>query len=138
MLNYSKGKPLGNNGAPQFDSPAAYPALRQLVSENGTVSSFIGFGHDSTAIEVSPVGGAAIFKWVSQGDTQASVVGVAGATANFDHVVPQNTVRRFVIPVETMPATGYSSMQGANRLNGLYQRIAFKTQGVASVFVSEY
>ena len=136
-LNYAKGQPTGNNNVPFFESPPAIKAIARYVTENGTVSSVISLTHDTTAIEVGTGGTAATMRWVATSDTQASVVAIAGATANFDHVIPANTVRRFVVPVEAVP-TSNSSVQGANRANGLYQRIAWKTQGIASVLLSEY
>ena len=137
-MNYSKGKAMGHNQMPQYDSPPPYKAGTQYMSENATASSVISLTHNTTAIEIATQGTAATMRWVATSDTQASVVAIAGSTANFDHVIPPNAIRRFVIPIESMPATGYGSIQGANRENGLYQRVAYKTQGIASVFLSEY
>lgn len=137
-MNYSRGKPVGNNSIPQYDSPAPYVALEQYLGENATASSVITLTQDTTAVEVGTGGTGAVIKWIAVSDTTASVIAVAGSTGNFDHFIPANTVRRFVIPIESNPATGYSSVQGANRENGLYQRLAVKTQGIASVLVSEY
>lgn len=136
--NYSGGQPVGNNGIPQFLSPAPYKAVKQYVSENGTASSVITVTQDTTAIEIGTGGTAAVMRWVATSDAQASVVAIAGATANFDHFIAPNSVRRFVIPIESQQSQGYSSVQGANRENGLYQRVAIKTQGVGSVLLSEY
>lgn len=137
MENYAKGQPMGNNQIPMFDAPPAVRAIARSVSENATVSSVLSLTHDTTAIEIGTGGTAAVMRWVATSDTQASIVAIAGATANLDHVIPANTVRRFVVPIESNPDST-SSVQGANRLNGLYQRVAIKTQGVASVLVSEY
>lgn len=137
MKDYAAGTPVGKNQVPLFDSPAPYKAVKQYVNENATASSVISVTHDTTAIEVATGGTAAVMRWIATSDTQASVVAIAGSTANFDHVVAANTVRRFVIPIEANPAST-SSVQGVNRQEGLYQRVAIKTQGIASVFLSEY
>ena len=115
--------------------------LATYGSENGTVSSVISVTHDTTALEIAAVGGTAVMRWVRTAETQASVISAAGATGNFAHVIASNTVRRFVIPIESIPTMGASntaSMVGINRREGLYQRVAIKTAGIASVLVTEY
>lgn len=134
--NYAKQLVTDKNGAPYQNSPPAASAIARYVSENATASSFIGVTEDTTAVEISAGAAPAVMRWVSTNDTQGSVVAIAGATANFDHVIAANTVRRFVIPVETF--TQITSLVGANRLNGLYRRFAWKTQGVGSVLGSEF
>lgn len=136
--NYALGQPIGNNQIPLFDCPPPIKAVKQYVGENATTSSVISLTHDTTAIEIGVGGTAAVMRWVTTADTQSSVVAIAGSTSNFDHFISANTVRRFVVPIESYMAQGYSSVQGANRENGLYQRVAIKTQGIASVLVSEY
>lgn len=139
--NYAAGAPFGNNGSPIYgaDSPAPYRAIARYVTENGTTSSVISLTHNTTAVEVAAQGTAVAMRWVATSDTEASVVAIAGSTANFDHIVPPNDVRRFVVPIEAINnAEGYGSVVGANRANGLYQRIAWRTQGIASAFLSEY
>ena len=119
--------------------PAPFLSKARYTNENATASSVISVSQDTTSIEITANGGAAIMRWVATSDTQGSVVGIAGATANYDHVIAANTVRRFAIPIETMYQEP-SSMVGANRMNGLYQRVAIKTAGTgaASVLVSEF
>lgn len=115
--------------------------LATYGSENGVASSVISVSHNTTALEIAAVGGAAVMRWVRTADTQASVISAAGATGNFAHVISTNTVRQFVIPIESIPTMGQSntaSMVGVNRGNGLYQRVAIKTAGNASVLVTEY
>lgn len=140
--DYAAGTPVGNNGVPLFDSPAPFKAVRQYVSENGTASSVVTLSDNTTAIEVAAQTAPVILRWVYVADgtgAQTSVIGVAGATANLDHVVPANTVRRFVVPIEVINnSQGYSSMVGGNIANGLFRRVAYKTQGIASVMVTEY
>lgn len=118
------------------DHPAPVLALARYASENSTASSVISVSHDTTALEVAAVGGAAVVRWIGTADTAASVVSAA-AGANFDHVVSSGSVRRFVLPIESQ-ATNGSSVVGMNRAAGLYQRVAIKSIGVASVLLSEF
>lgn len=138
MLNYAKGLPRDRGLEPMQQYPAPFVALARQSTENATASSVITLTQDTTAIELGATGGAAVMRWVATADTQASVISIAGATANFDHLVPTGTVRRFVVPIESNPATGYGSMQGANREYGLYRRLAYKSVGIASVMLSEF
>lgn len=124
----------GNNPLQQYPSPIV--AKARYTSENATASSVISFTHDTEAIEVVTVGAPAAIRWIATSDTQASIITVAGSTANYDHFVPSNSLRRFAIPIESHSNIG--SVQGLNRLDGLYQRIAIKTVGVASVMLTEY
>jgi hypothetical protein len=132
-MNYSNGKPMGNNMVPQYDAPAIASTVAMYAKDNASASSVITLTQDTTDIEVAANGGPAIIKWIRTTDTQASVT-----TTGFDFVVAKDTVRHFVVPVETQTAQGYSSVQGANRENGLYQRLAFKGTGISSVYVTEY
>lgn len=138
MKNYAQGVPLGNNNIGMTNLVAPVTSTRQYVLENGTASSVITLTSMATAIEVAAVGGPAAVKWITVGDTQASVV-VATATANYDHIVPTGMFRRFVVPIEVNANTFNSTGNlGPNPANGLYQRVAVKTMGVASVLTSEY
>lgn len=119
-------------------APAPKLAVQRFVSENAAASSVMTASQDATKIEIAAGASTTIMRWVATADTEASVVGVAGATANYDHVIPANTFRTFVIPVESFQPQGYSSQMGANRLNGLYRRYAFKSQAIGSVLASEY
>lgn len=137
--NYAAGHPMANNNYPVINAPAPYEAIAQYVNENATASSVISFTDNTTSIEIGTVGTAAVMRWVSAADSQASVVAIAGATANYDHLIPANTYRKFVLPIEvTNNAQGYSSMVGARVSNGLYARAAIKTQGIGSVLLTEY
>ncbi len=141
-MNYSKGKPMGNNGIPHFDSPPAFKALAVNGITNATTSSVITLTQDTTAIEVATQGvGGAVIKWITTGDTSGSVFSISsvGATnpPNFDHEIPAATVRRFVVPIETFVQQN-SSVQGVNRAQGLYQRVAIAGAGISSVMVTEY
>ncbi len=137
--DYAAGHPMGNNQYPIINAPAPYEAIAQYVNENATASSVLSLSDNTTAIEIGTGGTAAVMRWVSSSDTQASVVAIAGATANFDHLIPANTYRRFVLPIEVQNnSQGYSSQVGQRVAFGLYGRVAVKTQGVGSVLLSEF
>lgn len=139
--NYAAGTPVGNNQMPLYNSPAPFKAISQYLSENGIASSVVTLTQNTSAVEVAAQSAPVAIRWVYQADgtgTASSVIYVGGSTANFDHVIPANTVRRFVVPIEVSPNQGYSSMQGTNRNEGLFQRLAYKTAGIASVAVTEY
>lgn len=146
-LNYSKGKPVGNNNVPHFDSPPAVAAIGTTVRDGTTTtSSILILTQNTTAIEVSPTGGPAFIKWLSQATVDSSVAGTSvlatGATANYDHIIPAATVRRFVVPVnsatnQTIGATA-TSYVGANVENGLYSHIAYRGTVTSIISVNQY
>lgn len=136
MINYTKSLPRDSGGQPMQQYPAPALSLARYGAENSTTSSVISFTHDTTAIEIAAVGGPAVMRWVATSDTQASVVSAVSG-ANFDHVIPTGQYRRFVVPIERQ-GIGMTSIVGANRLNGLYQRVAIKSMGIASVLTTEY
>ena len=79
-------------------------------------------------------------KWLSQATVDSSVAGTSVLTAvgseNWDHVVQKDTVRRFVVPIATNPASG--SIQGINRELGLYPAVGYKTfAGNGSVLTAQ-
>ncbi len=123
------------NGLQEYPSPI--PAKVSWSSENATVSSILNLGHNTTVVEIAPVNTAVAIKWITAGNAGASSsVITTAAGANFDHIVPSATYRRFVVPQEV---TGNpASIQGVNRLNGLYQRVAIKSLGISSVLTMEY
>lgn len=135
---------MGDNGGPTFgaQAPAPYKAIAQALRENGAASSVVTLTQNTTAIEIAAQGAAVAMRWVATTDTTASVVAIAGATANFDHIIPPNSVRRFVVPIESGVNTTFgatiTSVQGQNREYGLFQRMAYATNGVGSVALSEY
>lgn len=135
---YAKPLPKDRNNESMQEYPAPVIALARNVLEQGTISSVILLNEGTTAIEIGAVAGSAVMRWVATSDTQASVISITG-TANYDHVIPTGTVRRFVVPVESNPASGYPSLVLANREYGLYRRIAIKSViAAASVLTSEY
>lgn len=135
--NYARGVPMGNNEVPFQNCPPAVKTVLSRISENATTSSVITMTANTTALEVATQGTSALIRWITVADTEASVFGNA-SVMNFDHVIPPNTMRRFVIPIEVNNPQGYGSMVGANIENGLFRRYAWRTQGVASVFSNEY
>lgn len=136
MANYAKSLPRDMDGAPMQEYAGNVSVLARYSSENATASSVISLTHDTTAVEIAAVGGPAVMRWVSTADTQASVVSAASGP-NFWHAISTGTVRRFVVPIESSPTQG-ASVVGRNRGLGLYQRLAYKSIGVASVLTSEY
>lgn len=137
--NYARGKAVGNNNVPFFDSPPPVAAIATNMREAGAASSILILNQNTTAIEVAATGGDAYIKWLTQATVDSSVAGTsvisAAGTANFDHAITSGTIRRFVVPIATIPAS-HTSVQGANRLNGLYPNVAYR--GIASVAVTQY
>ena len=129
--NYSAALAHDKNNEPLVGSPPPIPAKAYNVAVPPAASSVITFGANTTAIEVAALNGAVAIKW-----GPGSVIAVAGATANFDHVVPINTIRRFVIPQSVIGAT--SSVVGANALNGLYNSMAVITMSSTLSAITEY
>ncbi len=138
--NYAKGQPMGNNQIPFFQSPPAVKAIEQYYTENGVTSSVITLTENTTAIEIGAGQSAVLMRWVyiTDAQTAATSVIISGATANWDHVIPTNEVRRFVVPIEGNYSEGYGSLVGANRANALFRRVAYRNTSIGSVFASEY
>ena len=131
--------PRDNGQEAMQEFPATASLLAVYASENASASSVISVTHDTTILEIAAVGGPAVMRFVSSVaafGAATSVISAAG-TANFDHVIPTATVRRFALPIERFD-TNPTSVQGANRMNGLYNRVAIKSIGVASVLLTEY
>ncbi len=115
--------------------PSPKLALARHTSENAAASSVISVSESTTALEIAAIGGGVAMRWVTTADTAASVIS-AVANADYDHVIPPGTMRRFVIPIESNPQA--QSVQGVNKELGLYQRVAVKTFGIASVMTVEF
>ena len=129
--------PMDKGGNSLHDFPPATPALQRDYNENNGTSSIITLNANTTNLEVGCQGASgAVLRWIAVGDTAASVIGLPGTTANFDHFIPTNTVRKFVVPVETRGMS--SSVVGANAQAGLYARVAVKSVGIASVITTQY
>ena len=137
MANYAPQLGLDKNTHPIQNAPPPASVLAIRTRENASASSVISVTHDTTMIEIAAVGGPAGMRWVRTGDTTGSVV-TAASGANYSHVVSTGTVRQFVIPIEAT-GSGGASVQGVNRAEGLYQRVATISAGAASsVLLTEY
>lgn len=117
------------------DGPVLGPAVEKFYSENGSASSVVTLNDNTTVIEVAAVGTPVAIRWITTTDTAASVLTATGSGGNFDDVVPAGTVRVFPIPQERI---GTSSIVGANKANGLYNRVAWKNFGTGSVIGVEF
>lgn len=134
---------MGNNQVPFFNSPPAVAAIATKVKDSTTTtSSILVFNQNTTAIEVASAGGPTYIKWLSQSVVDSSVAGTSvigtGASANFDHVIPAASFRRFVIPIATNAPQGYGSFVGANRENGLYPNMAYVGVVTSVISINEY
>ena len=135
---------MGNNEMPaSYIAPPAVDAIGTTVKVTATTtSSILVFNQNTTAIEVAATGGNAYIKWLSQSVVDSSVAGTSilatGATANFDHVIPAASYRRFVIPIVVNNPQGYSSQVGANRENGLYPNMAYIGAATSIIAVTQY
>jgi len=141
--DYAAGKPVGRNAVPFYDSPPAVKAIARYGTFNGTNSSVITVTNNTTAIEIAAQGTAAAMRWVWVTDgtgANTSVIAAAGATDNYDHIIPEGQVRRFIVPIETGPygVSPNASAVGVNVENGLFRRVAYKSIGVGSVMTTEY
>ena len=139
--NYAKALPRDANGADMQEYPAPFKALARYSSNNATVSSVITVTDNTTVVEITANGSPVAIRWVPASETAgvspfASVITTAGATANFDHMVPKDTYRRFVIPQE---GVGVASVVGAGVQAGTYRRVAIiSASAVSSVLTSEF
>ena len=136
MINYAPRLPKDKTDATMQQYPSPKLALARYAPDNSSASSVISVTHDTTALEIAAITTSAALKWIATSDTAASVVTIAGGTANFDHIIPVGTVRRFVIPIESNPQV--TSVQGVNIEYGLYRRFAIISTGTGSVLSVEF
>lgn len=129
-INYATPIPHDKNTEPLQGWPAPVPTKQVTVAVPPAVSSVISFGANTTTIEVVALNGAMAMKW-----GPGSVIAAAG-TANFDHVIPINTIRRFVVPQSVAGVT--ASVVGARDLNGLYQNMAVISISSTLSSITEY
>lgn len=129
---------MGNNQMPaSYQAPPAVKATVTRMSENAAVSSVITMSMNTTAIEIAATATPVLLRWVPTTSTDPSVFGNA-SVMNYDHIIPANTFRRFVVPIEVNNPQGYSSQVGANIENGLFRRFAWATPVAGSVYSTEY
>lgn len=134
--------PHDQGGEPLVGYPAALKAKATYAAIGALgVSSVVTFTDNTTVLEVETAGGnGVVIRWVPSTETAAvspfgSVIS-SGLTANFDHAIPNNTVRRFAIPQETI---GTVSIVGAGIQAGLYRRVAWSAAGAtASIIATEF
>ena len=143
MANYARPIPVDKNNASLQEFPAPVRALATSMRENAVASSALALNPNTTSLEINAFGGQGIaIRWVALTETpsvapRASVV-ASGAGANFDHIIPTGTVRRFVVPKETAGLNTAPLQIGSTF--GLYQRVAAINTGItaASVLFVEY
>lgn len=144
MTNYVNPLPFdkANNTLQEF--PAPVRAISSvMMRENAVASSALALDPNATHVEVNAIGGQGIaIRWVALTETptispRASVIS-SGLGANFDHLIPAGTYRRFAIPRETQ-GIGTGNMQIGSTF-GLYQRLAQINVGTtaSSVLVVQY
>lgn len=135
-INYARALSFDKTGAPIQDGPPNIVAKQRYSSaETSSASSVITLTDNTSILEIEASGAPAVVRWIAISDTQASVISIPGATANFDAMVAANTVRKFVVPQETQ---GVQSIVGINKQAGLYNRVAIKSAGVGSILAIEY
>lgn len=135
-IQYARALSYDKNGAPiQSGPPNIVAKQRYSSAETSSASSVITLTDNTSILEIEASGAPAVVRWIATSDTQASVVSAPGATANFDAIVAANTVRKFVVPIETQ---GTSSIVGINKQAGLYNRVAIKSTGSGSILAVEY
>lgn len=133
-INYANAIPTDERGNPLQGFPAPIPASIATVMVTGQ-SSTMSFGPNTTDIEVAAPNSAVALKWISVGNTNASVFTGIGIS-NFDHIIPAAGYRKFVLPRET---GGIGGVAQAGSIHGLYQRAAFAPlSGTSSVLITEY
>ena len=131
------------DGLQEYATHASVKAI--YASENASASSIITLTPDTTALEIAVISGTSslvaggAMRWVGSvvGSAAGTSVITAARSANFDHIIPRDTVIKFAVPIERMYQAP-SSLVGANISNGLYRRVAIKSIGVASVLLTEY
>lgn len=144
MANYVNPIPRDKGDAPLQEFPAPVRAITSVVMhENDVASSALALHPNATHIEVNALGGQGIaIRWVAAAETptqspRASVI-ASGLGANFDHLIPAGTYRKFAIPKETQ-GIGTGNMQIGSTF-GLYQRLAHINAGIqpSSVLIVQY
>ena len=142
--NYAAGSPFGNNQNQVYSAPPAFKAVATTVRDAASMpSSILALNQNPTGVEISTAGGPVAFKWLYRTTVDSSVASTSvvatGAAASFDHVVPNNTYRRFVIPQAVNNSQGYGSFVGGNVENGCYTHIAYAAMPVASIItITQY
>ena len=117
-----------------------------MMIENDVVSSVLLLDQNASHVEVNAIGGQGIaIRWVRATETptvspRGSVI-ASGLGANFDHIVPPGTYRRFAIPKETGGiGPGGVANAGVGSVYGLYHRLGHINAGTtaSSVLIVQY
>lgn len=138
--NYAKQQAMDRGGQVFQEFTMPFKALAQNERNNLTVSSVFTLHDNCTVVEVGAVGAPAAIRWIPATETAAvtpfaSVITLIGSE-NFDAMVSKDTVRHFVVPVETQ---GISSIVGMGVQAGTYRRLAIiSAAAVSSVLLSQY
>ena len=131
---YAKGLPIDARGTAMHELPPDALTLQTTGSIPPVASSVITFSAGTTLIELTALNNSLAYKWGPD-----SVIATAGATANFNGIVPVNSTRRLVIPVSIVATTAGSSMLGgANLQNGLYRNMAVIATASVLTAITEY
>ena len=143
--NYAAGMPVGDNQMPVGAvTPAPLKAIATLTKDAGNnVSSILILTDNTTAIEVSASGAPAYIRWMAQSLVDSSVAGtsvLSTGAANYDHIIPASTVRRFVVPISTdsnrtVGATA-TSMVGQNVEYGLFKNVGLIGTGAITSIIA--
>ena len=128
---YAKPQPMDRRGnVIQGVSPDSV-SIKATGGAPPAASSVISFNQNTTVVEITALNNSLAYRWGSQ-----SVIAAAGATDNFDGIVPVNSTRRIVIPMQT---TGPSSfIGGLNVQSGLYSTMAVIATGSVLTAINEF
>lgn len=132
---YAKGLPIDERGNPMHNEAPDALTLQTTASAPPAVSSVITFNPGTTVIEITALNNSLAYKWGA-----GSVIAAAGATANFNGIVPVNTTRRIIIPVSVYgaPMGATSVVSGKNAMNGLYNSMAVIATTSVLTAITEY
>ena len=145
MVQYITPLPIDKNGSTMQDFPSPVKAITSVMArENAVVSSVMVLDPNATSIEVNALGGQGVaIRWIPVTETPGSATAkssviASGLGANFDHLIPEGTYRRFAIPRETQ-GIGTGNLQIGSTF-GLYQRLGQINAGPgpASVLIIQY
>lgn len=147
-LNYAARLPIDASGLPMQEFPSPKVANVVWKVHTALASSVITLNEKTTVLEVGAGGGAVLMRWVPATENasiagyKASIVSSGLGVANFDHSIPAGTIRRFVVPIETLPtASVLATHAGPLLANGLYQRVAWIASSAetnASILATEF
>ena len=132
---YAKGLPIDDRGNPMHNEAPDAVTLQTTAGIPPAASSVISFAAGTTVVEITALNNSLAYKWGS-----ASVIATAGATANFNGIVPVNTTRRIIIPVSVYGiGMGITSVvSGKNAQNGLFNSMAVIATASVLTAITEY